>query len=78
MINIYNDIEKDKSKLQQISSPSFATVIEVAGAGVKLKIDGENEARGTYYNSITQVNVGDRVYINYVSGTVLVIGKLQY
>lgn len=81
MINtsLYADIEKDKKKLEKQNNPNFAAVIEVvAGKGVKLKVDGEDEARETYYNSVTQVNVGDRVYINYISGTILVIGKLQY
>lgn len=79
MINIYSDIEKDKNKLHQISSPNFASVVDVvAGKGVKLKLDGEEEPRETHYNSITPVAVGDRVYINYVSGTIIIIGKLQY
>lgn len=60
--------------------PHLATVIEVAqGKGVKIKIDGPQEQEvNTYYNSLAQVNVGDRVYIEYVSGTILIMGKLQY
>lgn len=60
--------------------PHLATVIEVVqGKGVKIKIDGPQEQEvNTYYNSLAQVNVGDRVYIEYVSGTILIMGKLQY
>ncbi|MDA3732102.1 hypothetical protein PBV87_11470 [Niameybacter massiliensis] len=56
----------------------FATVEEVTSNGIKLRLDGEQEARETYYNSISQVNKDDRVYINYVSGTILILGKLLY
>lgn len=58
--------------------PQFGEVMEVSSKGIKLKIDGETAQRETYYNSVSQVNVGDKVYINYVSGTILVIGKLLY
>lgn len=56
----------------------FATVEEVTSNGIKLRLDGEQEARETYYNSISQVTTGDRVYINYVSGSIIIIGKLLY
>lgn len=59
-------------------NPQFATVEEVTINGIKIKIDGENQARETYYNSVAQVNVNDRVYINYVSGTIIILGRLLY
>lgn len=60
--------------------PKFAKVVEVVqGKGVKIKIDGpQGQEVDTYYNSLAQVNVGDKVYIEYVSGSVLIVGKLQY
>lgn len=73
------DIEKDKKKLQGFSGSNFALVTGVTpGKGVKIKIDGEDSALETFYNSLTVVNVNDRVFIQRVSGTILVIGKLQY
>lgn len=60
--------------------PKYATVVDVvSGKGVKIKIDGpEEQTVDIYYNSLAQVNVGDRVYINYTSGSIIIIGKLLY
>nr|DAT14958.1 MAG TPA: hypothetical protein [Caudoviricetes sp.]DAY98482.1 MAG TPA: hypothetical protein [Caudoviricetes sp.] len=80
MINtsLYAEIEKDKKKLAPQNISPFATVIEVKDEGVKIKIDGEEEAREVYYNSYVKVNSGDRVGIKSVSGTLIIEGKLQY
>lgn len=56
----------------------FATVEEVTEEGIKIRVDGEEEVRQTYYNSLANVDVKDRVYIQYVSGTILIIGRLMY
>lgn len=74
----YDEIERDREKLKTYSNPNFATVIESTSKGVKIKKDGEQQAIDTYYNSLVGVNAGDRVYIQQVSGTYLIIGKLQY
>lgn len=60
--------------------PRYATVLDVApGKGVKIKIDGPDEQEvDIYYNSLAQVNRGDRVYIDYSSGSIIIIGKLLY
>lgn len=77
-MNIVN-VEKDKKKLQRSTGASFATVIEVIPEkGVKIRIDGEESALNTYYNSYVIVNEGDRVGIKRVSGTIVIEGKLQY
>lgn len=57
--------------------PELATVVEVSDKGVKIKIDGQ-EAVPIYYNSLCQVTEGDRVLIHYCSGTIIIIGKLEY
>lgn len=77
-ISLYSDIENDKKKLQQQAKPYLATVIETTTEGVKIRIDGEKEPRETYYNSLTLVDTGGRVYVTYISGTILILGKLQY
>lgn len=75
--SLYVDIERDKKKLKQQANPKFATVIEVIpGKGVKIRVDGEEEVRETYYSSLAIVNAGDRVHIQDVSGTVLIMGNL--
>lgn len=61
-----------------MSNSNLAEVIDVSNEGVKLKIEGEKEARNTYYDCVNPVSVGDRVYVQYISGTVIVIGKLLY
>lgn len=72
--NALNDMNKPKSTERAM----FATVKEVGATGVKIKVDGEDEVREKYYNSVANVNINDRVYINYVGGTILIIGKLLY
>ena len=74
MANALNDMNRPKST----SRARLASVIEVTEAGVKIKIDGEEEIREKYYNSIAMVNSGDRVLIDYISGTILILGKLLY
>ncbi|MHC1749478.1 MAG: hypothetical protein AB9856_14495 [Cellulosilyticaceae bacterium] len=66
-------------KVGEIAMTVFATVIEVGhGKGIKVKLDGEKEPRGTYYNSYVNVTPGDRVGMKHVSGTLIVEGKLLY
>ncbi len=72
--NALNDMKKPKTTQKAL----FATVEEVTEDGIKIRVDGEEEVRQTYYNSLANVNVKDRVYIQYVSGTILIIGKLLY
>lgn len=58
--------------------PEYATVVDVIqGKGVKIKKDGEKEALDIYYNNLGAVNVGDKVYIKYTSGSILVVGKVH-
>lgn len=72
-------MERDKKRLQESNAAPFATVLAVIqGRGVKIKIDGDESAVDTYYNSLQVVNVNDRVHIQNVSGTIIIIGKLQY
>lgn len=77
MIDMSN-VEQDKEKLKQNDKSLFARVTKSDEKGVKIKIDGETNQREKYYNSLYQAVEGDRVYINYVSGTIIVIGKLMY
>lgn len=49
----------------------------IQGKGVKIKKDGEKEALDIYYNNLGAVNVGDKVYIKYTSGSILVVGKVH-
>lgn len=69
-----NDINRVKPR----QKAQLATVVEVSELGVKIRVDGEGEIREKYYNSLAQVGVGDRVFIQYYSGTILIIGKLLY
>lgn len=72
--NALNDMNKPKSTERAM----LATVKEVSTAGIKIQVDGEDEVREKYYNSIANVNVNDRVYINYIGITIIIIGKLLY
>lgn len=80
MINtsLYADIEKDKKKLKQSRQPKFATVVDVSEKGAKIRIDGEDSTRDTFYTSFTPVAQGDRVYISYESGSVVIVGNTNY
>lgn len=75
---ILTELSKDSKKLESSAKAHYATVIAVTSQGVKIRIDGEEEALETYYNSLQSVNAGNRVYIEYVSGTVLIIGSLKH
>lgn len=67
------NIAKPKNKAK------FAIVVEVLPEkGVKIKIDGDNNPLNTYFNSYVEVSPGDRVGLQYVSGTILIEGKLLY
>lgn len=74
---MFNFLE-DSKRTEQKETAYFAEVTEVTNKGVKLKIDGEKEERPKYYNALVNVNVGDRVYLQHVSGTIIIIGKLLY
>lgn len=73
------EYKQDEKKLKEPSKSRLATVIEEApGKGIKIKIDGEDAARETYYNGTVKTTAGDRVFISYYSGTVIISGKLLY
>lgn len=73
------DIEKDRKKLNTTNTINKAIVVDVQeGKGVKIRCYGEEQAHDIYYNSLQKVEVGDKVHFINDSGTVLIIGKLQY
>ncbi|MBS5318056.1 MAG: hypothetical protein KHY44_17055 [Clostridiales bacterium] len=60
-------------------SIELAEVVEVVPEkGVKIKMEGAEEATNIYFNSYVIVNVGDRVGIKRMSDTIIIEGKLQY
>ena len=56
----------------------FATVVDISEQGVRIRLDGEDSPREIYYDSYVYVNVGDRVRLDHVSGTIIIQGKLLY
>lgn len=57
---------------------SFAEVTGVSAGGVQIKIDGEDNAGSKLYKRLASYApvVGDRVLIQRISGTILIIGKV--
>jgi hypothetical protein len=69
-------LQKDKEQ----GLPHLAEVVDVQDKGVKIRVYGEdtNNIHDIYYNSLQIVNVGDIVYFVELSGTKLIVGRLQY
>lgn len=73
------DALRDLTKPKSMNKAPFATVVGVSEQGVKIRLDGEEEAREMYYDTLAPVEVGDRVRLDHVSETVIIIaGKLLY
>lgn len=73
------DALKDLTKPKVMNKAPFATVVEVSEQGVKIRLDGEEDPREMYYDTLAYVEVGDRVRLDHVSETVIIIaGKLLY
>jgi hypothetical protein len=56
----------------------LATVISIDGSGLTLRFDGETEARTKKYKRLASYtpSVGDRVFVVFISGTYIVMGKV--
>ena len=75
----FTGIKQAKNASKELKKPEYATVVAVDETkGVKIRIDGQENVLDIYYNSLQLVNVGDRVKILETSGSILILGKLQY
>lgn len=71
------DLSWVKSDKRQDSN--LASVVEVKeGVGVKIHIEGEENPRDTYYQSLVIPQVGDRVYFVRDCGSIIIQGSFKF